>query len=124
MGWSQTRLGEEAGLSLATVKRYETGSALRVSEDAVNAMQNALERAGVIFVAENGEGPGVRLKKKLENSAELTQRIEVLEHDIAKTDPEPPKTPAGGMQRLERARKVNVVKKLKNKRTKLAKARK
>jgi len=24
----------------------------------------ALEAAGVIFVAENGEGPGVRLKKK------------------------------------------------------------
>jgi transcriptional regulator with XRE-family HTH domain len=64
LGWSQTRLGDEAGLSLPTVKRYETGSAQRVSEDAVTAMQAALERAGVIFVAENGDGPGVRLKKK------------------------------------------------------------
>ncbi len=29
----------------------------------VAAVMRALEAAGVIFVAENGEGPGVRLKK-------------------------------------------------------------
>jgi hypothetical protein len=30
----------------------------------MNRLQSALERAGVIFVAENGEGAGVRLRKK------------------------------------------------------------
>jgi len=35
-----------------------------VSETAASAMQAALESAGVIFVEENGDGPGVRLKAK------------------------------------------------------------
>jgi hypothetical protein len=30
----------------------------------LDAIRSALEKAGVIFVEENGEGPGVRLKKK------------------------------------------------------------
>ena len=66
LGWSQSRLAEEARLSLPTVKRYESSSPIRVSPDAIAALQRALERAGVIFVAENGGGPGVRLKKKRE----------------------------------------------------------
>lgn len=64
LGWSQSRLAEEAGLSLPTVKRYESSSSIRVSPDAIAALQRALERGGIIFVAENGAGPGVRLKKK------------------------------------------------------------
>lgn len=63
LGWSQTQLGKAAGLSLPTVKRYETGKGPRVSDDAVGAIRSALEAAGVIFVEENGEGPGVRLRK-------------------------------------------------------------
>jgi hypothetical protein len=34
-----------------------------VSEDAVGAIACALEKAGVEFIAENGGGPGVRLRK-------------------------------------------------------------
>jgi hypothetical protein len=33
-----------------------------VSRAAVHAMQNALEKAGVQFIAKNGGGPGVRLR--------------------------------------------------------------
>jgi len=44
------------------VKRYETGTGARVSEDAVNRMVAALEAAGVEFIPENGGGAGVRLK--------------------------------------------------------------
>lgn len=62
LGWSQAKLAEAAGLSEATVKRFETGIA-KVSEPAVQKMLTALEAAGVIFVEENGEGPGVRLRK-------------------------------------------------------------
>ena len=62
LGWSQTKLGDASDLSLPTVKRFETGSA-SVSDDAIEAMRAALEAAGVIFVDENGEGPGVRLRK-------------------------------------------------------------
>jgi hypothetical protein len=34
-----------------------------VSDDTLAAMREALENAGVIFVDENGDGPGVRLRK-------------------------------------------------------------
>jgi ribosome-binding protein aMBF1 (putative translation factor) len=63
LGWSQTRLATEAGMSLPTVKRYETATGAKVSDDAVEKLRRALESAGVIFVDENGEGPGVRLRK-------------------------------------------------------------
>ncbi|GLK84436.1 hypothetical protein GCM10017653_25060 [Ancylobacter defluvii] len=63
IGWSQTELAQAAGMSLPTVKRFETGTGARVSPDAIATMRRALESAGVIFVDENGEGPGVRLRK-------------------------------------------------------------
>lgn len=63
LGWSQVRLADAAGLSEPTIKRTEGGKA-SVSTEAVVAIQRALEAAGVIFVAENGEGPGVRLRKQ------------------------------------------------------------
>jgi transcriptional regulator with XRE-family HTH domain len=62
LGWSQTALANAAGLSEPTIKRFETDGA-RVSADAVAKIVVALESAGVIFVEENGEGPGVRLRK-------------------------------------------------------------
>lgn len=34
-----------------------------ISDESIAAIRAALEAAGVIFVAENGEGPGVRLRK-------------------------------------------------------------
>ena len=60
LGWSQTELAKAAGLSLPTVKRYETGGAA-VSPDAVAKMRRALEAAGVTFT--NGDEPGVKLRK-------------------------------------------------------------
>jgi hypothetical protein len=36
---------------------------IKVSEDAVLAITNALKEAGVEFIDENGGGPGVRLRK-------------------------------------------------------------
>jgi transcriptional regulator with XRE-family HTH domain len=62
LGWSQTDLALRAGLSLPTVKRVEAGSP-RVSDDARVKLQRALEVAGIVFIDENGGGPGVRLKK-------------------------------------------------------------
>lgn len=58
---SQTQLAKLAKLGLSTVVDFEK-SRREVSEDAVSAIRRALESAGVTFVAENGGGPGVRLK--------------------------------------------------------------
>jgi transcriptional regulator with XRE-family HTH domain len=63
LGWSQSKLAARAGLSLPTVKRVEAGPRPRVSDDARNKLQQALESAGVEFIDENGGGPGVRLRK-------------------------------------------------------------
>jgi len=62
LGWSQSRLAIEAGLSLPTVKRVETQRGASVSDEARNMLQRALERAGVSFLEENGKGVGVRFR--------------------------------------------------------------
>lgn len=62
LSWSTQRLATAAGVGLNTVNRFEAGQDARVSS--VEKMRRALEDAGVVFVDENGEGPGVRLKKK------------------------------------------------------------
>lgn len=59
---TQPKLAEAANLGLSTVVDFERGRRA-VSDDARAAMRKALEAAGVIFVDENGEGAGVRLKK-------------------------------------------------------------
>jgi len=66
LGWSQTQLAERAGLSLPTVKRAEreSGDGPNVSDEAREKLRRALEKAGVEFIAENGGGAGVRLKKR------------------------------------------------------------
>ena len=60
---SQSQLANAAGLGLSTVVDFEKVRR-QVSEEAVNALRTALERAGVEFIDENGGGPGVRLRKR------------------------------------------------------------
>lgn len=62
--WSGPQLAAETGLSLPTIRRME--SALgpgRSSAENVDAVQRALEQAGVVFIsADASGGPGVRVK--------------------------------------------------------------
>ena len=67
VGWSQAELANAAGLSLATVERFETGGANQVPAEAVAKMRAALESAGVVFIADDGGGAGVRLRKARES---------------------------------------------------------
>ncbi|MDE3176820.1 MAG: helix-turn-helix transcriptional regulator [Pseudomonadota bacterium] len=62
LGWSQPQLAKAADLSEPTIKRFETGLT-NVSEAAIAKMVSALEAAGVEFIAENGGGAGVRLRR-------------------------------------------------------------
>jgi transcriptional regulator with XRE-family HTH domain len=62
LDWSQTELGRRANLSESTVRDFEKGRRVP-SINNLAAVRAALESAGVIFVDENGEGPGVRLRK-------------------------------------------------------------
>jgi transcriptional regulator with XRE-family HTH domain len=64
VGWSQTEVATAAGLSIPTVKRAEADGGIHVSDDAMVAIANALKKAGVEFISENGGGAGVRLAKR------------------------------------------------------------
>lgn len=64
--WEQKDLASASGVSLPSIKRLEGQSgALAAQPRTVEAIRRALEAAGIIFVAEDGEGPGVRLRKEL-----------------------------------------------------------
>ncbi len=62
--WSVEELAKIANVGVMTVRRAEAvdGSTTMLPNNAA-AIRAALELAGVIFVEENGEGPGVRLRK-------------------------------------------------------------
>ena len=62
LGWLQSDLAAAAQVPKRTILRLESGEV--ATRDATRrAVVEALEAAGIIFVAENGEGPGVRLRK-------------------------------------------------------------
>ncbi len=61
LGWNLRHLAERARLSHDTIVRFEAGEELKPRT--VDAIRDALEKAGVEFIAENGGGPGVRLRK-------------------------------------------------------------
>ena len=63
LGWTQADLASSAKVGVVTVRQFESGNAEPRSAT-LTVMRQALEAAGVIFIAENGEGPGVRLRKE------------------------------------------------------------
>jgi transcriptional regulator with XRE-family HTH domain len=62
---TQPDLAKASGFGLSTVVDFEKGRRA-VSAGALAAFRAALEAAGVVFVEENGEGAGVRLRKTWE----------------------------------------------------------
>ena len=59
---TQPELALAAALGISTVVDFERTRRI-VSDEAVAAIRAALESAGVAFIAENGGGAGVRLRK-------------------------------------------------------------
>lgn len=62
LGWGTRELKERVGISHDTLARLERGDPT-IKEETFQKLQAAYEAAGIIFVAENGAGPGVRLPK-------------------------------------------------------------
>lgn len=62
LDWSRDDLSGAAQVAHRTISDFERGARQPIAATA-QAMRTALETAGVVFVDENGEGPGVRLKK-------------------------------------------------------------
>lgn len=58
LGWSQEDLSAKSGVSYPTIARLEAAEGeLGGRVDTGSKILAALEHAGIIFVAENGEGP-------------------------------------------------------------------
>lgn len=62
VGWTRDELAAAAGTTSRTLARLEAGET-EARTSTARAIRTALESAGVIFIAENGGGPGVRLRK-------------------------------------------------------------
>ena len=63
IGWSQEQLASASKVAKATIANFELGKRSpydRTLDDLIAAF----EAAGVQFIAENGEGLGVRLKRR------------------------------------------------------------
>lgn len=61
LGLSLIDLAKLAEVAPATISRLESGKALKPRT--LRDIRQTLETAGVIFIDENGDGAGVRLKK-------------------------------------------------------------
>jgi predicted transcriptional regulator len=60
----QSDLASKAAVSIDTIKRLErTVGAVSANVATTDAILRALEAAGVVFIAQNGGGPGVRLRR-------------------------------------------------------------
>jgi predicted transcriptional regulator len=71
LGWSQTALAKASGISEPSIKRLEAAAddpnePLGGRPETIIAIRAALENAGVIFIDQNGHGPGVRLRDRQE----------------------------------------------------------
>lgn len=62
--WSAKELGDKAGVAESTVKRIEADDGFPAARGGnIEAVHRALVAAGIIFIPENGGGPGIRLRK-------------------------------------------------------------
>nr|WP_255722522.1 helix-turn-helix domain-containing protein [Lichenibacterium sp. 6Y81] len=62
--WSMLDLAKAAKLSISTVKRFERDGHQLVSAEAIAMMRDALETEQVRFLPDDGNGPGVRCRRR------------------------------------------------------------
>ena len=117
LNWSTADLAKAADVGVNTVNRFEQGQDARISS--MQAMRRALETAGVIFVAENGEGPGVRLRNAPLDPAAIAGKIADLDAKAEALKHDGTPTPDNALKTMKRAVVKNEATKLRNK---LAKA--
>jgi|SRR5664279_1875638 DNA-binding XRE family transcriptional regulator len=115
--WNQDDLAREAAVSVVTVRNFENEKSVP-QRATLEVMQRALEKAGVEFIAENGGGPGVRLKKHSETVADLTRQIDIRQTDMTPESGHEKPSPNRAMKQLRRAHDQNELAVLKNRRAK------
>lgn len=63
LDWSQQRLAEESKIGNATIRNFEGGKSTP-QHATLDVLKRALTEAGVLFIDQNGNGPGVRLRDR------------------------------------------------------------
>ena len=61
-GWSRSRLSRQTGISVQEIRHFEDECG-RLAPEAIERVKLSFTDAGVQFIAENGGGVGVRLRK-------------------------------------------------------------
>ena len=63
LGWTQRELSNRARVGLVTICHFETAAHVpRLAT--LDAITRAFELAGIVFIHENGGGPGLRLRQR------------------------------------------------------------
>jgi len=69
--WSVQRLADESGVSVRTIKRIEAEDGVPSSNKPnVEALKSAFEAAGIEFIGEPDDGPGIRVHARASHDAE------------------------------------------------------
>ena len=65
LGWSISELSERSSVSVSTIKRLESDDGFKKATEAnLRLIRETLQAAGIEFVGDADEGPGVRLWSK------------------------------------------------------------
>lgn len=101
LNWSLDDLAEVSGVHRNTISNFETGK-YGGDPEKLAALKNALEASGVIFVDENGEGSGVRLRRfrigdvvRFRPQTRVRFSFDIAAHDVGTVvdvEPHPPQT--------------------------------
>lgn len=65
LGWPQPELAKRAGVGLSTIRDFETGTRTPIPNNR-QAIQGALEAAGVQFEFKNEKPVGIRIQREVE----------------------------------------------------------
>ena len=62
LDWTQGDLAKASSVSDVTIRNYERGK--KIQPASAQVIKHALSEAGIIFIDQNGNGPGVRLRDR------------------------------------------------------------
>jgi ribosome-binding protein aMBF1 (putative translation factor) len=68
LGWSQSDLAKRASVGLSTLKDFENGNRTPIANN-LNAIQRALEAAGIELVFDGSTAVGIRKNGSVDGSA-------------------------------------------------------
>ena len=69
LGWSISKLSERSSVSVSTIKRLESEDGFNKATEAnLRLIRETLQAAGIEFIGGAGDGPGVRLWAKSNQS--------------------------------------------------------